>query len=615
MTQFKAFALGTSILAGLTFASVATPAAADTILTGTIKAANSQGLEGVPVSVRMPGQTFTTTVYTDASGEFYFPALPSGKYKMWAQAVGFQNGIADLALTGNVTRKDFTLGPRQNMEVQFRGDEWLAAMPEATPQDQKMKVVFRMTCMGCHPQSVTLKDKFDQKGWENIITAMSRITTAGFRTNYGDMVDSQPNHLMVHFKEELAAWLTKGRGPNTTAADFKPVARPRPKGEETMVLIREYDTNQPGSGLPLWLDGSLWSEGAPSKLDIKNHHSIDGTIDADGNIYFSDDVNLNPYRTVGKIDWKTGRTTNIKVLRRDGSGLAANNHDIITDKDGMVWFGTEGKMYRYDPKTAKLDSFLPPRGARVGSMLAEDPLGGIWSPLSRFDSKTGEVQAFKLAVEKSAEARTSSYGVAADQSGDGWVTMQGLAMMSHMEWRTGKVEGFKLPVYQNAAYALFTGDDRAVFEMGGGADFNGHGKPDSYAIRKPSAGPGPTDSVWGPSWFTDTLVRIHIDTHEIKTYQSPYKYADPYQTVVDKDGFVWVIFTAGDHLGRFDPKTEKWMRIDMPTLGTEAHGLQVYTVNGKTEITVPYWAAGKTAKVQFRTPEELAALKAAVKKG
>ena len=609
MTTYKKYALGTSILVGLTVAALASPAMADPILSGNIKNATNQPLEGIPVSARLFGSSFTTTVYTDTAGEYYFPEMPAGKYRMWAQGVGFQDGIADLDLKGNVTKKDFQLGARVNFQIQMRGDEVWAAMPEATDQDKKMKVVFRMACMGCHSQAHSLKAKWDAKGYENIITVMSRITSAGYRHNYGDLVDTQPNNIMVHFKKPLAEYLAKA------AAEFKPYARPRPKGEETMVVIREYDTNQPGSGLPLWHDGSLWSEGTPSKLNIKNHHSIDGTLDDNGDVYFSDDVNTNPFRTVGKIDWKTGKTTNIKVLRRDGSGLAANNHDIITDKEGMVWFGTEGKMFKYDPKTAKLDSYLPPRGVPVGSMLAEDPLGGIWSPQSRLDSRTGEVQGFPLPITKTVEARTSTYGIAADQAGDGWLTMQSLDVLSHMDRKTGKVEAIKLPVYQNPAYALFTGDDRKIFEMGGGADFGGHGKPDSYAIRKPSAGPGPSDSVWGPSWFTDSFVRVNIDTHDIKIYKSPYDGGDPYQTIVDKDGMVWAIFTDGDFIARFNPKTEQWSRVDMPTIGADAHGLQVRTVRGRTEITVPYWDAGKTAKVQFRTKEEVNALKAAAKKG
>ena len=83
-----------------------------------------------------------------------------------------------------------------------------------------------------------------------------------------------------------------------------------------------------------------------------------------------------------------------------------------------------------------------------------------------------------------------------------------------------------------------------------------------------------------------------------------------YPAVVDHEGIVWVVFTNGDYVGRFDPKTLKWSRYDLPTLGTEAHGLQVAPVNGRTQVTAPYFAAGKTAKLEFRTQAELNALKA-----
>jgi hypothetical protein len=37
--------------------------------------------------------------------------------------------------------------------------------------------------------------------------------------------------------------------------------------------------------------------------------------------------------------------------------------------------------------------------------------------------------------------------------------------------------------------------------------------------------------------------------------------------------------------------------------------LQVAPVNGRTQVTAPYWAAGKTAKLEFRTRQELQTLK------
>src|SRR5262245_30091972 len=66
------------------------------LLTGTIKSAAGANMEGITVSARGVGKTFTTSVFTDAAGEFYFPQLDGGKYKVWAQAVGFEPGILDL---------------------------------------------------------------------------------------------------------------------------------------------------------------------------------------------------------------------------------------------------------------------------------------------------------------------------------------------------------------------------------------------------------------------------------------------------------------------------------------------------------------------------------------
>ena len=50
--------------------------------------------------MRATDQTFTTSVYTDDKGEYVFPNLPHGDYKVWAQAVGFSTARMDLTLGG-----------------------------------------------------------------------------------------------------------------------------------------------------------------------------------------------------------------------------------------------------------------------------------------------------------------------------------------------------------------------------------------------------------------------------------------------------------------------------------------------------------------------------------
>ena len=73
---------------------------------------------------------------------------------------------------------------------------------------------------------------------------------------------------------------------------------------------------------------------------------------------------------------------------------------------------------------------------------------------------------------------------------------------------------------------------------------------------------------------------------------------------------VWLPFTHGDSIAKFDPSTEEWTSYSLPTIGTKTHGLQAVTVNGRTQIGMGYLGAGKVAKLEFRTREELQRLKA-----
>ena len=51
------------------------------------------------VSAKLEGSTITTSVYTDETGNYYFPPLPAGKYNVWAQALGFETAKSSVDLT------------------------------------------------------------------------------------------------------------------------------------------------------------------------------------------------------------------------------------------------------------------------------------------------------------------------------------------------------------------------------------------------------------------------------------------------------------------------------------------------------------------------------------
>src|SRR5437764_7196656 len=82
--------------------------AADQSLSGTITSASGQKLEGVTVSAKREGSTITTSVYTDETGNYYFPPLETGKYRVWSQTLGFETskGVVDLSAA---KQQNFTL--------------------------------------------------------------------------------------------------------------------------------------------------------------------------------------------------------------------------------------------------------------------------------------------------------------------------------------------------------------------------------------------------------------------------------------------------------------------------------------------------------------------------
>src|SRR4029077_12463145 len=101
----KAYRLGVAaqVAASLVATGLVTSAyAADHLLSGTVTSASGEKLGGVTVSAKADVTTITTSVYTDEQGAYYFPPLPAGKYRVWAQTLAFEmaKGEGDLTAGG-----------------------------------------------------------------------------------------------------------------------------------------------------------------------------------------------------------------------------------------------------------------------------------------------------------------------------------------------------------------------------------------------------------------------------------------------------------------------------------------------------------------------------------
>src|SRR5215510_11214051 len=128
-----------AIAAGLVV--VASAQAADHLLSGVISSPTGQKLDGVTVSAKLEGSTITTTVYTDETGRYYYPPMPAGKYRVWAQALGFETAKSSADLTA-MRHHDFVLHEMTDPEKRIRqlpSEALAAALPEATPDDARIK--------------------------------------------------------------------------------------------------------------------------------------------------------------------------------------------------------------------------------------------------------------------------------------------------------------------------------------------------------------------------------------------------------------------------------------------------------------------------------------------
>jgi len=604
MSGARGFLLVTMVVG---FASAAN---ADAILSGTIASAAGEKLGGVTVSAKPAGGTVTTTVFTDEAGEYYFPPLPAGTYRVWAQAVSFETAKAEVELSAPRSH-GFVLKPLKDFVRQLPGNVMLAALPEETEQDKRMKRLVRNVCTGCHTPSYVLQHRFDEAGWSAIIELMKNANV------YGTFVgkERKPSGILDYHQKELAAYLAHARGPGESAMKFK--LEPRPAGEAARVMFKEYDVPlDPDAGLPanfVQNDGSDWSLGTPSVL-IPGWGVHDAWLDLDGQLWFTCNI-PNRRTTIGKIDGKTGEVKLLKVPAVNG--LAAQTHGMTRDPNGILWFNANngrGGIGRLDPKTERIDVYLPPAGMSPtgGAVTVDyDGKGRIWASAPdgalRFDPTTEQFTEFKSVTPKTANGTGLTYGAAGDRDGNGWWAEMTLDIIGHGDSATGKSQEIRLAPVKEEMDRV-TEEESKFYETYNQPDFN---NPFPWAQGPRRMGTDKNaDVLWvGNSWGAN-LARIDTRTNAVSYVPLPGQ-QQPYHVAVDKKHNAWTNLWGADRVLRYDPQTATWTAFDLPTRGAEPRYVSLLERDGApTQVVLPYFRARKVAVMTLRSEADLQALKA-----
>ena len=558
-----------------------------TLLSGSVKSADGKPLAGIGVSARGYSDTFTTTVYSDDAGRYSFPPMRSGKYKIRAQAVGFEMSLAEAELADGAKKQvDLSLASLADFHKQLSGTEWAASLPEDTPEDRRMKTVFINNCSGCHQVSFLLQNRFDAAGWAAVMTLMEKMLSIGYAPE-----DATPNAVIHSYKPELSEYLGRVRGPANVPLQLKLL--PRPTGEAARVVVTEYDLSRPD--MPGWImehNGTDWMEGTPSRWNGRAAHDV--AIDKAGYIWFADDAT--PDRTLGRLDPRTGSVANYKMA--DDSNSAVISHALVFDKGGSIWFanGTEGSPTKFDPESGKFSRYPRPQDLPFsGDFITMDPKGNIWSPhragAYMLDPETGKYTNFSLKPGK------ANYDIAADNDDKVWVSRPGGNDMVVVDSRTGKVDQLALNYLTPQNYEV-TAKDR---DLAAGLTLTPNtATPLDKGPRRSATDHG-TDTVWVCEFFADRIAKIDAKTRKVTEYPLPHRFSQPYSATVNtKDHTVWITMLNSDRIAKFDPATEKFTEYELPTRGTEIRNIQVDASTNPPTVWLPYDRTNKIARVQFR---------------
>jgi streptogramin lyase len=556
-------------------------------LSGIVKSSDGKPLEGVGVSARRVSETFTTTVYTDESGRYLFPPRGSGRYKVWAQAVGFDTSRTDADLSDGVNKQvDLTLASLSDFHKQLSGTEWAASLPEDTPEDRRMKTVFINNCSGCHQVSFLLQNRFDAAGWGAVITLMEKMLSIGYAPE-----DAKPNPVIHAYKQELAEYLGRVRGPGNTPLNLKLL--PRPTGDSAKIVVTEYDLSRPD--MPGWImehNGTDWSEGTPSRWNGRAAHDV--AVDKGGSVWFADDAT--PERTLGKLDPRTGRITEYKLA--DEANAAETSHALVFDKVGNIWFanGTEGAPTKFDPETGKFFRYPRPQDIPPsGDFITMDTKGNVWSPhregAFKLDPLTGKYTNYSDRPGK------ANYDLAADAEDKVWVSKPGGNDMEIVDSHSGNIEQLALNPVSAQDYEI-TAKDR---ELSASLGLTPNTATPLEKGPRRSAADREKDVIWVCEFFADRLAKIDARSKKVTEYPLPHRFSQPYSATVNtKDHTVWITMLNSDRIAKFDPSTEKFTEYVLPTRGTEIRHIQVDSSTNPPTIWLPYDRTNKIARIQFR---------------
>jgi hypothetical protein len=558
--------VGTAI-AALAIACAASPSATlaaegAALLAGKVASSTGEALAGIPVKAHRANSAVTVAVYTDAKGEYSFPAwsdLTPGAYSVAIELPDFERTATPVAVAeGKPAKLDFTLKSKPLAYEDATASEIIAGLPGTDQQ----KTLFSQ-CSNCHTLQWALQAGRTKEEWVAVVKKMAGRPAE--QEAPGTYAFGQKQ-----FIEPLAEYLTQIRGPESDKVPFK--ARPRPTdAASTNLVVTEYALPRGGDRELYMLRGDrrfVW----PHDVIMNDKYA-----------YYTDHFSF----VLGPIDIKTGEGTEIPFQAPKGAGRegrammgdadtrpgapGGGAHELQFDRQGNVIVGMDGGTVKYDPETGRFASWTAGR-----AMFGLDPDGSVWNlqrngDLAKIDLSSAELKRTTFQIPKN----KGIYDTDTDSKGRTDLYI----------WQEGKIGIFDPRTTQYTEYLTPT--------------------PMSGPRRGQIDG---QDRLWAAEFYAGQLVMLDPDKKVLKEYPlingtKPYTapYAEPYSASADdKNQIVWTHDFSSSRLYRIDMNTGHSTEYLTPS-NYEVRDLKVDTAAARPTVWVPaYRPPAKLVKIQVR---------------
>ncbi|MGD0964107.1 MAG: carboxypeptidase regulatory-like domain-containing protein [Candidatus Acidiferrales bacterium] len=491
-------------------------------LAGLVSSDAEGPMEGVLVSAKKIPGTITVTVVSDSQGRYTFPPgrLAPGKYHLAIRAVGYEAAVSSIiaAVGKKETKADIKLVKSIDLAAQLGDVEWLVSMPGTDAQKQYL---FR-TCSHCHTLAPIMNSTYEADGWMDALARMPRWDQVSLLHK---PVLSPDQRRAPFGNKELAGYLSSINLSSHRAHDFGLKTLPRPRGEDTRVIITEYDLPRP--------------EAEP--------HDV--APDKTGMIWYQDFMD----GIVGRLNTATGE---VKEWRDPVTkpGYPSAFQDLEWDPQGNIWLGRHdwNGIAKFDVKAERFSNFDLPAGTKA-DLISVGGDRSVWAKddastlVYRVDPATGETTKFsafpsQFNAKDYKGLRHHLYGITADSSGHLYEADAEGGNICRLDGKTGEVK--------------------------------------VYAIPTPSAGPrrmhlDSEGRLWIGEYDSKTIGMFNTRTEQFREWPIPIPWYGPYDVVSDKEGYAWTGAMTSDLILRLNPQTGEFRKYLLPRLGVNVRRVEV----------------------------------------